>query len=182
MTASTPLGLDDLAENDLLLPDELIPEVRAPMGELLEGENPRIDFSGTQRLVTVGDQCTVNIVRQGFIPDIAIVDYKVKRHRVERGPDLERFEIVLSLKNPAGMIAKSAWQVLGNAYTSNKCVRIDVDGEEDLLALPSIALAPGETTVTYGLPHRGLVVVAVNHKVKMKVLDIMRRMVVKGGD
>lgn len=182
MTASTPLGLDDLAENDLWLPDELIPEVRVPLGALLEGENPKIDFSGSQKLVTVGDQCTVNIIRQGFIPHVAIVDYKVKRHRMEKPPDLDRFDVVLYLENPAGIIAKGAWPVIGDAYSSERSVRIDVDGEEDLLALPSIALAPDEATVTYGLPHKGLVVVTVNRDVKMKVIDIMKRMVVKGGD
>jgi uncharacterized protein (UPF0218 family) len=165
-----------------LLPDELIPEVRVPLGELLEGENPKVDFSGLQKLVTVGDQCTVNIIRQGFVPDLAIVDYRVKRHNTERAPDLDRFSVVLALENPAGMIAKDAWSVIGNAYSSDKSVRIDVDGEEDLLALPSIALAPDDATVTYGLPHRGLVVVTVNHEVKMKAIDIMKRMVVKGGD
>jgi uncharacterized protein (UPF0218 family) len=165
-----------------LLPDELIPEVRQPLGELLEGEDPSIDFSGPQRLVTVGDQCTVNILRQGFIPDIAIVDYKVKRQRMERSHDLDKFRLVLYLKNPAGTIAREAWPVLRNAFRSNESIRIDVEGEEDLLALPSIALAPDDTTVTYGLPHRGLVVVTANHEVKLKVLDIMRRMVIKGGD
>jgi uncharacterized protein (UPF0218 family) len=165
-----------------LLPDELIPEVRVPLGNLLEGENPKIDFSGPQKLVTVGDQCAVNIARQGFIPDVAIVDYRVKRHKIEKPPELERFDVVLGLKNPAGMISKDAWPVIGNAFSTDKSTRIDVDGEEDLLALPSIALAPDGTTVTYGLPHKGLVIVTVNHDVKMKVIDIMKRMVVKGGD
>ena len=53
---------------------------------------------------------------------------------------------------------------------------IVVDGEEDLLALPSILFAPINTHVLYGQPNAGLVIVSVTESLKVKVYDILIEM------
>jgi len=182
LTVNTPLGLDELAKHDLVLPDELIPEMRRPFGELVEGERPDLELSGSGKIVAVGDQCTLNILRQGIKPDLAIVDYKTKREKIESAQEMKGFELILKLSNPAGRIVKESWDVLRSAFDVDKKVRIDVEGEEDLLALPSIMLAPLGSKVLYGMPSRGVVVVNVDDRIKNKVLNLLTRMVVEVGN
>ncbi|MCK5547529.1 MAG: DUF359 domain-containing protein [Thermoplasmata archaeon] len=183
MKEGSPLGLDELVKNDLLLPDELIPEMRIPLGRLEKGEVPVEELSDGKMIVTVGDECTLNLIRKGVKPDLAIVDYKTKREELANTPEINGFgDTVLKLKNPAGGISKEAWTVLKDAFEAGRSVRIDVDGEEDLLALPSIILAPPSTTVLYGLPSHGLVVVDIDDKVRQKAVDLVKRMVVESGD
>ena len=43
---------------------------------------------------------------------------------------------------------------------------IVVDGEEDLLALPAIALAPLTSVILYGQPDEGLVIVKVDEGIR----------------
>jgi uncharacterized protein (UPF0218 family) len=181
-TASTPLGLDELSKHDLVLPDKLIPELRRPLGELLLGELPKVDPSGLGKIVCVGDQCTLTLLKQGIKPSLVIVDHKTKRQRIEVGNEFNGFELVLELRNPQGMISRDSWEVLKSALNARKHVRIDVEGEEDLLALPSIMLAPLGTSVLYGMPSQGLVIVKVDESIKQKVLDILNRMVKSHGN
>jgi uncharacterized protein (UPF0218 family) len=178
-----PLGLDELAENDLVLPDELIPEMRNPLGKFLEGEDPDFEVQVKNLLVTVGDQCTLNLIKGGHRPDLAIVDYKTKRMDIGTSPEIEGFgKVVMKLANPAGRISRDAWSVLKDAFDAQNEVRVDVEGEEDLLALPSILLAPEGSAVVYGLPSKGIVVVDVENGIRQRVLALVKRMVVKHGN
>jgi uncharacterized protein (UPF0218 family) len=164
------------------MPEELKPDLRVPLGELMKGDNPKLEFPNGSRIVTVGDQCTITLVRQGFRPNIAIVDYKTKRKAIGNSAEMEGFDLILSLRNPAGRITKESWEILRTGFAADKCIRIDVEGEEDLLALPTIALAPEDTNVIYGMPSQGLVIVKVDNQIKQEVIGILNRMVVEGGD
>jgi len=54
-------------------------------------------------------------------------------------------------------------------------VRITVDGEEDLLALPLLLILPEGSILMYGQPYEGMVVVKINSKVRKKAKDLMDR-------
>jgi len=51
-----------------------------------------------------------------------------------------------------------------------------VEGEEDLLTLPVIVLAPESTAVIYGQPMEGLVIVEVTSHKKDWALAVLRQM------
>ena len=53
---------------------------------------------------------------------------------------------------------------------------IEIDGEEDLAALPAILLAPGDVTIIYGLPDKGVLVVKPTPKNKQLVKEILNKM------
>jgi uncharacterized protein (UPF0218 family) len=129
-------------------------------------------------VVTVGDFCTLDLVARGRPPDICLVDFKTKRQEdPELREALERVgSKVMRVTNPAGAIMPDAWRVVSEAFKSDERVRIEVRGEEDLLALVCIALAPPRAAVLYGLPTQGVVVVRVDDAAKSRVLDILRRM------
>jgi uncharacterized protein (UPF0218 family) len=91
---------------------------------------------------------------------------------------------VKKVSNPPGTLTKELWQAVKEAYDTEEKTKIEVVGEEDIAALPCVWLAPEKTTIIYGLPDKGLVVVK-NVKetddVIMKVRNVLMAMKNKGG-
>jgi GTP-dependent dephospho-CoA kinase len=129
-------------------------------------------------VVTVGDFSTIDLIARGRTPDVSVVDFKTKR---QEDPELRdafaRIPAkVLRLTNPPGTIVPDAWTIVSEAFKSHERVRIEVRGEEDLLALVCIALAPPTAAVLYGMPSQGVVVVRADDAAKGRVRDILHRM------
>ncbi len=152
--------------------------MRWPMGPVVRGPDVLPAIGAARPVVTVGDFCTLDLVARGRSPDISLVDFKTKRQEEPELQDaLQRVGArVLRLTNPAGTIAPEAWSTLSEAFKSKERVRVEVRGEEDLLALVCIALAPESAAVLYGLPSQGVVVVRADGAAKSRVLDVLRRM------
>jgi len=77
--------------------------------------------------------------------------------------------------NEAGTISMKAVELLQDALEMSSPVRIIVDGEEDLLALPLFLIVPDKSVVMYGQPYEGLVVVKIDLKIRKKAKDLMDR-------
>src|SRR5207237_8893234 len=84
--------------------------------------------------------------------------------------------VVMRVTNPAGTIMPDAWRVISEAFKSKERVRVEVRGEEDLLALVCIALATSSAAALYGLPTHDVVVVLPDEAAKSRGLDVLRRM------
>jgi hypothetical protein len=65
---------------------------------------------------------------------------------------------------------------LSKALESDNPIRILVKGEEDLAALPAIALAPISSVVIYGLPDEGAVSVIVTESKKKEIQSLLDKM------
>jgi uncharacterized protein (UPF0218 family) len=177
-TGSSPSAFDEFAAATLRLPDSLRDLLRWPLGPLVHGPDVLPAIGGASPVVTVGDFCTLDLVARGRAPDVCLVDFKTKR---EDDPELRDAlqnvgSKVLRVTNPAGAITPEAWQAVSEAFKSEERVRVEVRGEEDLLALVCIALAPESAAVLYGMPSQGVVVVRADRAAKSKVLEILRRM------
>jgi len=152
--------------------------LRWPLGALVRGSDILPAIGRASPVVTVGDFCTLDLAARGRAPDVCLVDFKTKR---QEDPDLREAlarigTAALRLTNPAGTIAADAWSVVSEAFKSKERVRVEVRGEEDLLALVCIALAPESAVVLYGLPGQGVVVVKADQAAKSRVVDLLRRM------
>jgi hypothetical protein len=153
-------------------------ELRVPLGLPLKGEELLRAIMGYEPLVTVGDYCSADLMGRGVVPDIAIVDLKTKRQEESRYLEVfarwegERRRV----QNPPAHITQELWDAIDEAFKSEKRVLIEVQGEEDLAALPCIALAPSGAVVLYGYPDRGAVVVPVDDRARMRVIGLMGRM------
>lgn len=125
-------------------------------------------------ITTVGDETTERVFMAGITPDVQIVDGKSMRkfRPFPVGSYKEEKRVV----NDPGRISEQAMSVMIESYQGNRPVRIIVDGEEDLLALPAINLSPIGAIVLYGQPKEGIVMVEVNSKVKQKVQAILKEM------
>lgn len=176
---ATPFGYG----KRLRLPEPLRPELRIPLGRLANGESFRREVRAARQLVTVGDYCTAEALAASARPRVAVVDLRIQREddsRVKKTPLFEGAK-VLKVRNPAGTLAPEVWGVLEDAYSAEGPVVIQVEGEEDLLALPAIVLAPSGAVVAYGLPGRGAVLVDVTGEARGRAATFLSQMEVVDG-
>lgn len=161
-----------------LTPDVLA-RLKKPFGILLPDAEVTKDkvasaVRGATKVITVGDATTERLVGFGIVPDVAVVDGKERRYRRSYPEPAGAKE--MKCKNPAGVISKEAVVVLQQALAAAEApVRVTVDGEEDLLALPLFVMAPDGAVVLYGQPLEGLVIVRITAAKRREAKDLMDR-------
>jgi uncharacterized protein (UPF0218 family) len=133
-------------------------------------------------IVSVGDATTDRLSLCGIVPSVYVVDGKERREpRMIVGGESHSNSGVRELRcsNPAGTISKGALRVLKEALvlaSESRPVKVFVDGEEDLLALPLLFLVPDGSVILYGQPLEGIVVVKVSPEVGRKAKDLMDKL------
>ena len=115
-------------------------------------------------VVSVGDRVTETLHQLGRTPDVQIVDGFERR--VRRETPRVPFITISSAANPAGMITLGAVRTIARSMRGAKPARVQIEGEEDLLALPVIRAAPLGSSLYYGQPGRGVVHVVVDARAK----------------
>ncbi len=150
--------------------DKIRGELKSPVGQIVaDGLVTKAllaeYFGGNKLTVCVGDRTTERIHEFGFSPDFEIVDSLEKR-KPRQPPMLTAGESRIVPESDQstrtyfrrfdGKVAKSLSLIKG----SHEKVRLEVKGEEDLLALPVVAFFPEGTVVMYGQPNVGLVIVS----------------------
>ncbi len=167
------------------LPKELRTELRKLHGELYRGDGPETarniikDLNAPSKIITVGDIVTFNLLAAGVVPNISFVDDRTKRspasNEVTHGTKHPHFKTI-TVENPPGTITEELMQEVAKAMSSENPLRIFVRGEEDLAALPSIAMAPLSSVIIYGLPDEGAVLVRVTETKKKEIQSLLDRM------
>jgi len=156
--------------------------LKRPLGTIIEAERPSINdvnslIAESTVVASVGDATTENLIRLGVIPAVQIVDGREKR-KARKLPEKAQ-KTLLKVKNPASTISSDAIDIIEKSFSLPQPVRILVDGEEDLLALPLVAKCPEGSVVFYGQPKRGLVAIKVNSRKKREALSILKEIGVK---
>ncbi|MBU4374853.1 MAG: DUF359 domain-containing protein [Euryarchaeota archaeon] len=167
------------------LPEELREELRKLHGELYTGDGIETakliikNLNNYTKIISVGDIVTFNLLSAGLIPDISFVDDRTKRgqasDKIMQGTRHAKFKTI-TVENPAGIITEELLQEVSHAMDSDKPIRIFVKGEEDLAALPAIAMAPLSSVIIYGLPDKGAVLVRVTENKKKEIQSLLDRM------
>ena len=167
------------------LPKELRGELRKIYGELYPGDGVETarniinDLKAPAKIITVGDIITFNLLSAGVVPNISFVDDRTKRspvsNEVTHGTKHPQFKTI-TVENPPGTITEELLQEVAKAMMSENPLRIFVKGEEDLAALPSIAMAPLSSVVIYGLPEEGAVLVRVTENKRKEIQSLLDRM------
>ncbi len=125
-----------------------------------------------KEIITVGDVVSAEFLENGWNPDIIIVDFKVMRSPVkeETKETIEKYSVPeVRVKNPAGYISED---ILEKIKTAETPVKIIVEGEEDLAAIPAVLHSPEDSIVAYGQPKEGVVLVEVSKEKKEEFLDL----------
>lgn len=172
------MDADPEAEIVLSLPDALRGAFKDPLGPIETDAEVLVgDVVGP--LITVGDVVTYHFERIGHTPDVAVVDGLTERDTVEddvartlEASDARRREA----NNPAATLSESMLRTLREALEAAEPTVIDVDGEEDLVTLPAIAIAPDGASVVYGQPGEGMVHVRVDSEVRKRARGLLNRM------
>jgi GTP-dependent dephospho-CoA kinase len=123
------------------------------------------------KIITVGDATTERIVSFGITPDIAVIDGVERRSLRNHTINYRAKEMFCT--NHAGMISDEAIEVLQKALEASIPIRIKVQGEEDLLALPLFAMSPKGSVVLYGQPLEGIVLVKITEEKQNQANGLM---------
>lgn len=166
-------------DEDIPFGEEDKEKVRRPLGRLFEGRPPEtteklakhIMEIGPRMLIVVGDFSAKELRSAGIRADVYVVDGMVERHA--SGNFVEADALRIATENPAGTVSRKAVVALKQAISSGKRAVVYVKGEEDLLTLPAILLAPLNSIVVYGQPGVGVVSVEVTEEKKREVCGIL---------
>ena len=160
---------------DLVVNESIKNFVRKPLGKLIKEKQLRALFKGT--VIAVGDQVSITCDKLGLSPKVAIVDYHIMRKAVSISQKsiLKNIGgITMHAKNAPGNISVEAWKKVEEAISFvGETVRLDIEGEEDLLTLAAIFLADIGTKVIYGQPRQGIVLVEVTAEKKRELADFL---------
>jgi uncharacterized protein (UPF0218 family) len=165
------------------LTEALRQSFKRPLGELVAGTEAECngvlaDVVAKEKpsmIILVGDTVSRNAVQSGIEPNVLIIDKLEKRGKAL--PFLFRSRRIIRTKNRAGRIEMGAWRAIEQAIKESGAL-VEVDGEEDLLAIAAVLTAPNGSLVVYGQPDSGIVIVRVSEDKKFetrKVLDSMEQ-------
>jgi len=161
----------------LELPDDLRGAFKEPLGAVFtDPESLLADDDAGRPLVAVGDVVTVHLLDAGHRPDVAVVDGRTERERVDESIDRRLPAADIEVSNPPATLSRALLDALRTALDRDEPTVIEVDGEEDLAALPAILAAPVGGCVVYGQPGEGMVLVPVTDETRSLARDHLGRM------
>lgn len=170
---------DKSLKKDLLLPNIIRKKLAKPIGPVIASHEVAGHLRGCGRIFAVGDIVTVSLLDIGIVPDVMIYDFRSQRgpcnsdiiYRLHKAPGM-----ILRVENPPGRLAVELWNAILRASRSDKNVKIEVEGEEDLASLACIELAEDGDCVIYGIPDEGISAIRVNKEVKEICREILMLM------
>ncbi|MHA1972215.1 MAG: GTP-dependent dephospho-CoA kinase family protein [Candidatus Hodarchaeales archaeon] len=173
------------------LPNSLRHSLRKPLGKFFQGDEDTVTVEAILYIkncippltVSIGDYCTKKFFDHNFLPDIIIFDGKTKRlTNVELYLD---DYIIKDAVNPPEWVSDKASEILKNTITfstANNCrVAVRIQGEEDLLVIPTILVLPVGSIVVYGQPpfnkddQGGLVIINIQQDLKRRIKSLLTK-------
>jgi len=166
---------------------QLRQEMRETLGQPVQdivrviGSDELIPELSGKQVISIGDVCSRELREKGIDTILEVVDGKTQRGDEKEWEFSDRR--VVKVENPQETITRELWEAIGSsiiwATTKDQRTTILVDGEEDLASLAAIMLAPRGTIVIYGLPDRGVALVAVNKASRALVTKVLHQMKVE---
>lgn len=155
--------------------------LKKPLGQLVAGTFAECnhalkavqDTESPRRLILVGDTISRNAIHSGIRPDVVIIDQREMRREAAQF-NHGKARVFRTLNEPA-TINFLAWQAVAEAVEKGDSVVV-VEGEEDLLTLVAILVAPMGSVVAYGQPSAGIVLVRVTSKKKNEIQALIDQM------
>lgn len=130
-------------------------------------------------LITVGDVVTMNTIRYWRVPDLAFMDLKTRRTISMGDVEIVGFDKVINIVNRPATLSIEVINAVRGAMrdaVNGIHVLIQVDGEEDLLAIPAVLLAPRGSLVLYGLYTGYLIAIPITDEYKLAMLKLFSMM------
>jgi len=168
-------------EGRLILPKDLRRTLTKPIGVVIaDGAPIPVSLTNT-RIISVGDTTTANLLSQGIVPTLAIIDFHVQRQQFDwektLWEKLVKDRLVSYFTSGPGFISHDVMDAIARWSEHPKQTLFIIDGEEDLLVLPAILYAPQGILVYYGQPDKGIIQVLVTSKMKNKVQTLLSQFI-----
>ncbi|WP_435196467.1 GTP-dependent dephospho-CoA kinase family protein [Natronomonas sp. EA1] len=162
----------------LELPESLRGELKDPLGPIFTEADTLLSESDGP-VIAVGDIVTYHLLQADARPDVALIDGKTKRERVEREvlEAIDGFDHRIEVENPPATLTEGLLLALREAVARKGTTVIEVIGEEDLAALPAVLVAPLGASIVYGQPDEGMVHALVTAERRERVRFLLGEMV-----
>lgn len=156
---------------------ELRADLKDPFGPVYTDTAALLADTGSP-LVAVGDIVTYHLLGADCVPDVALVDERTERSAVDADVTdaISGFHRRVAVRNPAGTLTRELVAALREGLDSDGTTLIDVDGEEDLAALPAVLAVGEDASVVYGQPGEGMVLVTPDAATRERVYEILAAM------
>ena len=156
------------------LTDEVRKKLKKPFGKFIKADK---GLAAKPNIITVGDVSTLTFNSLKIPRKLSIVDFFTDRKRVYGSlydigfTNPSPNEVV---KNNSGQISKSLILAISKMLKSRQSNQVIlVVGEEDLATICAIMLVPIPSTVFYGQPKKGLVMVEVDMETKNRLCGLL---------
>lgn len=165
-------------KGSLCLPHSLRPVLsRTPPGSVLVSSITELKRYKYKIMVSVGDHVSALLLKElGASPKLVIIDCKIMRDQPSslcQDKLLHSRYSLIRVRNPRSQVTREALEAIHTAIHGGDKVALIVDGEEDLLALPSILFAPNGSIVAYGHPHTATLLVKATNELKQLIYTIL---------
>jgi phosphopantetheine adenylyltransferase/uncharacterized protein (UPF0218 family) len=169
----------NLFQKNLILPEALREELRKPIGKITT-DATAFRKNKNEMLITVGDIVTLTALNNGITPSVIIIDFKTQRQQLDEKELKEKLNTQeRKHTNAPGSINSQTVEILQhkiNQYTNTQQPQtLIIDGEEDLLTLPAVLLAPLETKIIYGQVGQGAVIVTISEETKKQIANLLKQ-------
>ncbi|MFH1257988.1 MAG: GTP-dependent dephospho-CoA kinase family protein [Candidatus Micrarchaeota archaeon] len=165
---------------DRLITASIRKALERPFGKLLAPRKLLAALKNPKApIIAVGDISTLLLMRNGITPDVSFFDFTCKRKPIMAEDKRELLFMrgkLIKITNPAGMISaelmRTTKAILIGRLKEN--VKVLVDGEEDLAAIPCMMFAPRGSFIVYGQPDRGAVLIKLRGEDRLKAQAIYK--------
>jgi len=169
---------------ELTLPPRLRNLLRKPLGTIIEGDVRFTSFTAQKTalsikrhdpplLISVGDIVSTSLKKAKLTPNVIVIDHRSRRQFLFSKNTVKD----KGISNKPGTIQKVAVdklkQKMNLSLKQKTSQQMTIHGEEDLLALPAILLAPLKSIVVYGQRDLGIIVVPITEQIKKQVAGII---------
>ena len=156
------------------LPEAERSSLRKPFGRVFPDVRALLPIIRGRTIYAVGDVVTHNLLKEGIIPRVAIIDGHTMRAPCTRVPEPPVRRI--PARNPPGTISDDLVRAVRDALSDPPAL-IFVEGEEDLAVLPLVLAAPPGGVILYGQPGEGVVLREVDSEAKVLAAAFVERFV-----
>ena len=167
----------------LKMPEKLRPELQKPLGMVYKDVHKVIKSIKSIKpimAIAVGDIIVDSLLKEGFDPDVKIIDFRSRRQVIPRNEvtrDLAKRKYI----NKPGTIniktTEKLKKLIHQSISHPKGVQarswVIIDGEEDLLTLPAILFAPLGSLILYGHWQHGIIGVEITEEIKQAIKVII---------
>jgi GTP-dependent dephospho-CoA kinase len=142
---------------------------KEPFGILFPSIDKILPLLPGKIIFSVGDVVTSNLLMAGYPPDVAIIDGYTMR-KPYPGVSIPHYNQI-NVKNPPGTLTDELIAAIKSAIITLQTV-IQVDGEEDLAVVPVALHAPSGSSLLYGQPGDGVVLLEITPEIKVRAEEL----------